>query len=83
MSLDEWVIKERIAAIKEPPKLKHIRASEDNLLETIASLDAQDLLIARIEDDRAGDGGWVIKFYNNEVEEEPVDEPEDEEEEND
>ena len=80
MKLDEWVIKERIAAINEPPKLDEIRAAEDELLKTIASLDAQDLIIARIEDDRAGSGGWVIKVYGKEIEE-SFDETEENEEE--
>jgi len=69
MSFDTYKLQERIAAINEPPKLNKIRASEDELLKTIASLDAQDLVIARIEDDRGGDGGWIIKFYSKEVEE--------------
>jgi hypothetical protein len=81
MSMDEYKIKERVDSIGEAlkPRLDQIVASEDGLLEAIASLDAQDLTIARIEDDRSGSGGWVIKFYSKEVEEEPFDENEEDE----
>lgn len=82
--MDEYKIRERIIEIEKlfNPKLDQIRVSEDDLLNAINSIDAQGLIIARIEDDRSGDGGWIIKTYSSvEETEEITDEDDDEEDE--
>lgn len=81
--MDEYKIRERIISVENSftPKLDTTRASEDGLLDAINSIDAQGLVIARIEDDRHGDGGWIIKTYSVQEETEEVVEEEEEEEE--